>query len=68
MNCTEIIFTVINLTVAVVVGYSQIYIAKKVKDFEVKQDSRDEQRRNEQLYYRKEIKNYENYTYASDNC
>lgn len=68
MNCTEIIFTVINLTVAVVVGCSQIYIAKKVKDFEVKQDSRDEQRRNEQLYYRKEIKNYENYTYASDNC
>lgn len=50
MNCTEIIFTVINLTVAVVVGCSQIYIAKKVKDFEVKQDSRDEQRRNEQLY------------------
>lgn len=29
MSCTEIIFTVINLTVAIVVGCSQIYIAKK---------------------------------------
>lgn len=50
MNRTEIIFTVINLIVAAVVGCSQIYIAKKVKDFEVKQDIRDEQRRNEQIY------------------
>lgn len=50
MNCVEIIFTVINITVAIVVGGSQIYIAKKVKDIEIKQDNRDEQRRNEQIY------------------
>lgn len=50
MSCAEIIFTVINLTVAIVVGSNQIYIAKNVKDFEVKQDNRDEQRRNEHIY------------------
>lgn len=50
MNCVEIIFTLINITVAIVVGSSQIYIAKKVKDIEIKQDNRDEQRRNEQIY------------------
>lgn len=50
MSCTEIIFTFINLVVAIVVGSSQIYIAKKVKDFEIKQDSRDEQRRSAQIY------------------
>lgn len=50
MNCVEIIFTIINITVAIVVGGSQIYIAKKVKDIEIKQDNRDEQRRNEQIY------------------
>ena len=50
MSCAEIIFTVINLTVAIIVGSNQIYIAKNVKDFEVKQDNRDEQRRNEQIY------------------
>lgn len=50
MSCTEIILSVINLVVAVVVGGSQIYIAKKVKNFEVKQDIRDERRRIEQIY------------------
>lgn len=50
MNCVEIIFVIINLTVAIIVGFSQIYIAKKVKDFEVKQDNRDKQKRNEQIY------------------
>lgn len=33
MTRTEIIFTFINLIVAIIVGFSQIYIAKKVKDF-----------------------------------
>lgn len=50
MTCIEIIFTIISLIVAIVVGCSQIYIAKKVKDFETKQDSRDEKRRKEQIY------------------
>lgn len=50
MSCSEIIFSIINLAVAVVIGGGQIYIAKSVKDFETKQDRRDEQRRNEQIY------------------
>lgn len=50
MSYIEIIFTVVNLIVAIVVGGSQIYIAKKVKDFEAKQDNRDETRRMEQIY------------------
>lgn len=50
MNCTEIIFTVINIAVAIAVGSSQIYIAKKVKDIEIKQNNRNEQRRDEQIY------------------
>ena len=41
MSYIEIIFTVVNLIVAIVVGGSQIYIAKKIKDFEAKQDNHD---------------------------
>lgn len=46
MSCTDII----NFIVAGVIGFSQIYIAIKVKNFEIKQDNRDEQRRTKQIY------------------
>lgn len=50
MSYSEIIFSIINLAIAIIIGGGQIYIAKSVKDFETKQDNRDEQRRNEQIY------------------
>lgn len=50
MSYSEIIFSIINLAIAIIIGGGQIYIAKNVKDFETKQDNRDEQRRNEQIY------------------
>lgn len=50
MTYVEIIFTVISIVVAFIVGVGQIYIAKRVMDFEAKQDERDEKRRNEQIY------------------
>ena len=46
MTCSEII----SIIVAIVIGVGQVYIAKRVNDFEIKQDTRDEQRRNEQIY------------------
>lgn len=50
MSYSEIIFSIINLAIAIIIGGGQIYIAKSVKDFETKQDNSDEQRRNEQIY------------------
>lgn len=50
MSYSEIIFSFINLVIAIIIGGGQIYIAKNVKDFETKQDNRDEQRKNEQIY------------------
>ena len=50
MTCIEIIFTVVGIAVAFVVGIGQIYIAMRVKDFETRQDARDEKRRSEQIY------------------
>ena len=46
MTCLEIF----NIIVAAVIGVGQIHIAKRVKDFEIRQDTRDEKRRTEQIY------------------
>ena len=50
MSCLEIIFAILGIIVALVIGGGQIYIAKYVKDFETRQDIRDEKRRTEQIY------------------
>lgn len=50
MTCLEIIFAALGIIVALVIGSGQIYIAKRVKDFETRQDIRDEKRRTEQIY------------------
>lgn len=50
MTCLEIIFAILGIIVALVIGGGQIYIAKRVKDFETQQDIRDEKRRTEQIY------------------
>ena len=50
MTCLEIIFAILGIIVALVIGGGQIYIAKRVKDFETRQDIRDEKRRTEQIY------------------
>lgn len=50
MTCLEIIFAIISIITAIVIGGCQIYIAKRVKDFETRQDIRDEKRRTEQIY------------------
>lgn len=50
MTCAEIIFAAVGIIVALVIGIGQIYIAKRVKDFETRQDARDEKRRSEQIY------------------
>lgn len=50
MICAEIIFAVVGIIVALVIGIGQIYIAKRVKDFETRQDARDEKRRSKQIY------------------
>lgn len=50
MTCAEIVFTIVSIVVALVIGIGQIYIAKRVKDFETRQDARDEKRRSEQIY------------------
>lgn len=50
MTCLEIIFATLGIIVALVIGGGQIYVAKRVKDFETRQDIRDEKRRTEQIY------------------
>lgn len=50
MTCAEIVFAIVGIIVALVIGIGQIYIAKRVKDFETRQDARDEKRRSEQIY------------------
>ena len=50
MSYTEIMFAIVSTIIALVVGVGQIYIAKCVKDFETRQDARDEQRRKDTLY------------------
>lgn len=50
MTCAEIVFAIVGIVVALVIGIGQIYIAKRVKDFETRQDARDERRRSEQIY------------------
>lgn len=50
MSCSDVIFAIISVIVAIVVGRGQIRIAQSVKDFDVRQDARDEQRRKEYLY------------------
>lgn len=50
MTCLEVVFAIISIIVAIVIGGGQIYIAKRVRDFEARQDARDEKRRTEQIY------------------
>ena len=50
MSCLEIIFAILGIIVALVIGGGQIYIAKCVKDFETRQEIRDENRRIGQIY------------------
>lgn len=68
MSYFEVIFSIINLAVAIVIGGGQIYIAKNVKDFEAKQDVRGERRRREQMYAdaTKFIQKYNRNAYESD--
>lgn len=68
MSCLEIIFAILGIIVALVVGGGQIYIAKRVKDFEMRQDARDEIRRDEQIYSEatRFIQKYNNDNYKSE--
>lgn len=50
MSIGEIVISIISIVVALVVGGGQIYIAKRMKDFETRQDSRDEKRRQDEIY------------------
>ncbi len=50
MSYLEIIFAILGIIATLVIGGGQIYIAKRVKDFETRQDIRDEKRRTEQIY------------------
>lgn len=50
MDITTIVLTIAGIIVAIVVGGGQIYLAKSMKDFEARQDARDESRRKESVY------------------
>lgn len=50
MDIATIVLAVAGIIVAIVVGSSQIYLAKSMKDFETRQDTRDESRRKESVY------------------
>lgn len=41
---------ILSVIVAVIVGFGQIHIAKKMDEFEKRQDKRDEKRRNDEIY------------------
>lgn len=50
MDIVTIVLTVVGIVVAIVIGGGQIYLAKSMKDFEARQDARDEFRRKESVY------------------
>lgn len=50
MDIVTIVLAAVGIIVAIVVGGGQIYLAKSVKDFEIRQDTRDESRRKELVY------------------
>lgn len=68
MGIATIVFSVVGLIVAIVVGGGQIYLAKSMKDFEAKQDVRDESRRKESVYAEatRFIQKYSNDNYKSE--
>ena len=68
MTLLEKIFAVVGILVALVVGIGQIYIAKRVKDFELKQDKRNEERKYNEIYATatRFIQKYNNKGYNSE--
>lgn len=50
MDIASIVLAVVGLIVAIVLGVGQIYLAKSMNDFEIRQDARDEFRRKELVY------------------
>lgn len=69
MDATTIVLTVTGIIVAIVVGGGQIYLSKSMKDFEARQDTRDESRRKELIYAEatRFIQKYSNDNHKSDN-
>ena len=68
MDAATIVLTVVGIIVAIVVGGGQIYLAKSMKDFETRQDIRDESRRKELVYAEatRFIQKYSNNNYKSE--
>lgn len=50
MDIITLAMSFTGIIVAFIVGICQIYLAKKMKDFETRQDTRDELRRQDEIY------------------
>lgn len=50
MDVIALVIAVFGIVVAIVIGCGQIYLAKKMKDFETRQDNCDEKRRQDAIY------------------
>lgn len=50
MEIVSLVVSIIGVVIALIIGFSQIYFAKRMKDFEIRQDKRDELRRQNYIY------------------